>query len=68
MGYAKLGQMGANQPKWLNKSIRARIPVQWILTPEDRQRESVRRKSVRCPNVNGEMMGNDMKMMSRAAG
>ena len=47
----------AEKPEWLTHHRKARIPVEWIPDKEDRQKESVRRKSLRRPSVIESMMG-----------
>jgi len=47
----------AEKPEWLTHHIKAQIPVEWIPDEADRQKESVRRKSLRRPSVIESMMG-----------
>jgi len=39
------------KPKWLDEITRSRIPVEWIPNTKDRQRESVRRMSIRRRSI-----------------
>ena len=47
----------AEKPEWLTPAVKARIPVEWIPDEADRQKESVRRRSLRRPSVIESMMG-----------
>ena len=45
------------KPEWLTHHMKAQIPFEWIPDEADRQKESVRRKSLRRPSVIESMMG-----------